>query len=40
MFIILGNVARYGDLGLIAAFIFPNVVFFMGTLFKGKRDEK
>lgn len=38
MFTILGNAARYGDLGIIAALTFPNILFFISNYRRGKKN--
>lgn len=40
MFTILGNAARFGDLGLIAAFAFPNIHFFFHNYLRGKKNDQ
>ena len=40
LFSIIGNAARYGDLGIIAAIAFPNIIVFLSLLIKGDKDGK
>ena len=40
MFIIIGNAARYGILGLISALAIPNILFIISKLIREEKNEK